>query len=76
MGKMYRRNQAKIDQLVFALVVLPLVAVPANAEENTKTVKADDIVVTATRTETSVDDAPASVTVLTKEDIKNIIRIR
>jgi iron complex outermembrane recepter protein len=61
--------------LLFILVVLvnillPLVASPAAAEENKQTVKADDMVVTATRTEINVDEAPASVTVLTKEDIK------
>lgn len=68
---MYRKKQGKTTPCVFALALLPpLFAVSANAEENTQTVKADEMVVTATRTEISVDEAPASVTVLSREEIK------
>ncbi|MBM9616137.1 TonB-dependent receptor [Desulfobulbus rhabdoformis] len=53
-----------------ALVVLSLLASSASAEEKSEVNQAEDIVVTATRTETNVDDAPASVTVISREDIE------
>ena len=64
-----RKHEKTISQMLFALALLPALTQPATAEEVDQAVKADDMVVTATRTETSVDDAPASVTVITKEDI-------
>ena len=39
-------------------------------KERKKAVKLEEMVVTATRTETDVDSAPASVTVISKEDMK------
>ena len=39
-------------------------------EERKKAVKLEEMVVTATRTETDVDSAPASVTVISKDDMK------
>ncbi|MDL1964522.1 MAG: TonB-dependent receptor plug domain-containing protein, partial [Deltaproteobacteria bacterium] len=39
-------------------------------KEKKKTVELEEVVVTATRTETDVDSAPASVTVISKEDMK------
>ncbi len=59
-----------LDHLLFTLALTPLFVLPAAAEEPQITQTAKEMVVTATRTETSVDDAPASVTVITKEDIE------
>lgn len=53
--------------LVFCFLAL-FVALNAYAEE--KTEKAKEVVITATKTEMEIEDVPASVTVITKEEIQ------
>jgi len=53
---------------VFAMMSIALFVSPSLAEE--KSVKMDEIVVTATRTEKALDDAPGSVAVVTKKDME------
>ena len=55
--------------VLFCIVFLLCFVFPAFAEEKQEA-KLEEIVVTATRTETSVESAPASVSVVTKEKIE------
>ena len=55
--------------VLFCIVFLFCFIFPAFAEEKQEA-KLEEIVVTATRTETSVESAPASVSVVTKEEIE------
>jgi len=62
----------KIIRLVFLTVILSLVLFTISwAEEEKEPVVLDEVVVTATKYETSVKDVPASVTIITSEEIEN-----
>ncbi|WP_028317872.1 TonB-dependent receptor plug domain-containing protein [Desulfobulbus elongatus] len=67
---MYPTKQVKIDRLVYALALVPLLAVPAAAEGKKQTVKGDDMIVTATRTEERSIDVPVTTQVITRETIE------
>lgn len=58
-----------LQVVLFCIVFLLCFIFPAFAEEKEEA-KLEEIVVTATRTETSVESAPASVSVVTKEKIE------
>jgi len=62
-------KQVKIDRLVYALALVPLLAVPAAAEEQSPLVqKAEDIVVTASRTETRLQETTKSIDIVDSAD--------
>lgn len=63
---MYRR----VLPAALAAFILTIHVHPSRAEDAPQSGTLDAMVVTATRTEKNVDDVPASVTVITKEDIK------
>ena len=67
---MYPRKQVKIDQLLFALALVPVFAAPVCAEETKQPVTADEMVVTATRTEERLIDVPITTQVITREAIE------
>ncbi|MEW5773097.1 MAG: TonB-dependent receptor [Thermodesulfobacteriota bacterium] len=52
------------------VLLLPLSAAAADQAPGNATVLMDEVVVSATRTEKKVDDAPASVTVVTREEMR------
>ena len=52
------------------MLLLPLAALAADQAANNATVIMDEVVVSATRTEKKVDDAPSSVTVITREEMR------
>lgn len=66
---MKHRKSVEVDRLIFALALLPLAAVPAWAgEDNTQSVQADTMVITASRTEQKLKEATKSIDVVTSED--------
>ena len=67
--KKSRRGVEMLQVVLFCIVFLLCFIFPAFAEEKEEA-KLEEIVVTATRTETSVESAPASVSVVTKEKIE------
>lgn len=67
MEKMKKGWKRKLGVMLFCLVIASL----ALAEEQ-ETIQLDDVVVTATRTERTLDSVPASATVITREEIENI----
>ena len=56
--------------LIFLATVSSTIAGEKQEGEEQEAVKVDEIVVTATRTEKSAETAPASVSVVTREDIQ------
>lgn len=60
----------QVDKLLFALALLPIIVMPAVAEEKKQTMKADEMVVTATRTEERPIDVPVTTQVITREAIE------
>ncbi|MFA5354784.1 MAG: TonB-dependent receptor plug domain-containing protein, partial [Thermodesulfovibrionales bacterium] len=56
---------------ILCLTFLPLIS-PASGEEGTDEVMLDDVVVTATKTERKTTEVPASVSVITKEEISEL----
>lgn len=55
---------------LLSIIILLIFATPVIAGEKKDEAKLEEIVVTATRTETAVEEAPASVAVVTKEKIE------
>jgi len=57
---------------VFLLVIMAIVVpqVSRAGEKETGVMKLDEIVVSATKTEKSIEDAPGSVSVISSEDIE------
>jgi len=58
--------------LSVALVGLGTPATPCFADDEKKSIVLDEVVVSATRTETEVDKAPASVSVVNEEDLERV----
>ncbi|MEA3438372.1 MAG: TonB-dependent receptor plug domain-containing protein [Thermodesulfobacteriota bacterium] len=60
----------KIIRLVFLTAILNLVLFTIGSAEEKEPVVLDEVVVTATKYETFVKDVPASVTIITSEEIE------
>jgi len=67
---MHPMKQMKMDHLLFAMALIPIMVMPAVAEEKKQTMKADEMVVTASRSEERSIDVPIDTQVITREKIE------
>ena len=63
-------SRIRMNPILFALALAPLAALPAGAEEQLAAQLAEEMVVTASRTEERPNDVPASTQVITSDQIE------
>lgn len=67
---MVPRSQKQLDQILFTLAALPFMVVPAAAGEGHQHQTAEELVVTATRSEERILEVPAKVEIIDRQDIR------